>query len=156
MSDERRRFGPPSDEVTPAEDTGSLGETFSWPVMTLPDEPAATPEWAASDEDDEPRVSWFARLLGLKRRERLQGRLRRLDKAVAAAPDAPVNYVLRGELKLKLGQRDEAAADFQQAFGLTERAFAESDWGLVAQALADRALAGLRRSGYALRQDSTV
>ena len=81
----------------------------------------------------------------------MAARLRRLDRAIAAAPDAPVNYVLRGELRLKLRDRDQAAADFQRALALTDEAFRASDWGLVAQALADRALVGLRRAGYHLR-----
>lgn len=148
-SEERRRFGPPGEPDTGDEDAVSQEVAASWPEQP----PVAPPGIADEDDDDEPGVGWFAALLGLKRRERLEARLRRLDKAVAAAPDAPMNFVLRGELKLKLGQRDEAATDFQQALGLAERAFTESDWGLVAQAISDRALAGLRRSGYAVRGD---
>ena len=52
-----------------------------------------------------------------------------------------------------LGQRAEAAADFQQALALCETAFAASDWGVVAQALSDRALTGLRRAGYVVRRN---
>jgi tetratricopeptide (TPR) repeat protein len=143
-SEERRRFGPPPEPGTGDEDAVSQEVVASW------SEPPVSPVIAEeTDDEDEPRVSWFAAMLGRKRPERLAA----LDRAIAAAPDAPINYVLRGELRLKLGQRDEAATDFQKALGLAERAFAESDWGLVAQAISDRALVGLRRSGYAVRGD---
>ena len=156
-SDERRRFGPPSDEARPAD--GVERPPYSWLDDTGPLEPSETLlDWSDEapvdevvDEDEEPKVGFLAGLLGFKRRERLAARLRALDRAIAAAPDAPVNYVLRGELRLKLREREAAAADFQTALALADGAFTASDWGLVAQALADRALVGLRRAGYRLR-----
>ena len=152
MSEERRRFGPPEDEAP-------VSTTLGW--SSDDDAPASDPamlDWSdetpvdvVAEEDDEPQIGLLAGLLGLKRRERLAARLRKLDRAIEAAPDAPVNYVLRGELRLKLGQRDEAAVDFQRALALAESAFTASDWGVIAQTMSDRALAGLRRAGYRLR-----
>jgi len=158
MSEEqRRRFGPPSDEARPAD--GVDRPPYSWLDDTGPIEPSEplvdwsddTPVGAVVDDDEEPKVGFLAALVGYKRRERLMARLRKLDRAIDAAPDAPVNYVLRGELRLKLRQRDAAAGDFQKALALADSAFTSSDWGLVAQTLADRALVGLRRAGYRLR-----
>lgn len=137
MDEERRRFGPPADHA-PVADSAS----DEWP---------STPA-TRDDEDTEPQVSWLAGLFGLKRRQRLEWRVRQLDRAIADAPDAPVNYVVRGEVRLKLRRRDEAADDFQTALALADRSFADSDWGLVAQALSDRALMGLRRAGYTVRR----
>ena len=159
MNDERRRFGPPTDEASADANVLPVSEPFDWPVEpgateqseALLDWSDETPAGAPVDDDEGPKVGFLAALIGAKRRERLAARLRRLDRAIAAAPDAPVNYVLRGELRLKLRDRDQAAADFQRALALTDEAFRASDWGLVAQALADRALVGLRRAGYHLR-----
>lgn len=147
MSDEeRRRFGPPVKPEPPAE-----VEAFEYGEWPPPLERPAPYERRLPVEDDPPRVGWLAALLGLKRRERLKWRTRQLGRAITEAPEAPVNYVLRGELWLRLGQREKAAHDFQKALLLAEPSFAASDWGLVAQALSDRALMGLRRAGYVIR-----
>lgn len=70
-----------------------------------------------------------------------------LNSAIASHPDSPMNYVLRGELHLANGDREAAVADFQTAVSLADSEFAQSDWGLIAQAARDRALHGLRRAG---------
>lgn len=143
--DERRRFGPPDDTAPPGDDVFVYDD---WPP---PLEGSARYERPPVEAPEEPRVGWLAALLGLKRRERLNARLRRLNEAIAAEPEAAANYVLRGELRLKLRENADAADDFHTALVLAEKSFAESDWGLVPQAVADRALAGLRRAGYAVR-----
>lgn len=148
--DERRRFGPPAGDA-PVADSASDEWTPEAGVSAVTDEWPSTPA-PADDEDETPQVSWLGGLFGLRRRERLEWRVRQLDRAIAHTPDAPVNYVLRGEVRLKLRQRAEAADDFQTALALADRAFADSDWGLVAQALSDRALMGLRRAGYTVRR----
>jgi tetratricopeptide (TPR) repeat protein len=72
-------------------------------------------------------------------------RLVALTRAIERHPESAANYVLRGELFLDIGEKARAAQDFQAALRLTEAQFAEDDWGLVAQALQDRAIAGLER-----------
>ncbi len=68
-----------------------------------------------------------------------------LDAAIGATPDTPANYVLRGELRLSSGDYDGAAADFQRALDLASAEVETQDWGIVAQAVQDRAYAGLKK-----------
>jgi tetratricopeptide (TPR) repeat protein len=74
-----------------------------------------------------------------------------LSASIADEPDAPMNYVLRGEALLRSGALDAARSDFERALALAERALRGERWGLIAQAAQDRAAAGLievlRRSG---------
>jgi hypothetical protein len=72
-------------------------------------------------------------------------RLAALTDAIAANPDAAVNYVMRGELFLEHGERELAYADFVKALTLAAAQLETEEWGLVAQAVQDRAEAGLRR-----------
>ncbi len=73
--------------------------------------------------------------------------IRLLNQALEAMPDAPVQYVLRGEEWLAYEQWDRARADFEQAIALAERLLAESAWGYIYQGYIDRANAGLRHLG---------
>lgn len=82
----------------------------------------------------------WARITGQAGRER---RLSQLSSAIAEDPDAPANYVLRGELRLKAGDYEGAEADFERALILSRSKVQLSDWGLVAQVMQDRALFGL-------------
>jgi hypothetical protein len=66
-----------------------------------------------------------------------------LDDAIYREPAVAVNYVIRGELYLQRGEIENAAADFEQGEELAHSDFAESRWGLVAQATRDRARRGL-------------
>jgi len=68
-----------------------------------------------------------------------------LDDAIALNPDAAVNYVLRGEIYMKLKNYTLAAADFEHALSLTAESVENSDWGLLEQVMQDRARQGLRR-----------
>ncbi len=72
-------------------------------------------------------------------------RLAALTDAIAANPDSPANYALRGELFLQHGERELAYADFVKALTLASAQLAADDWGLVEQAVQDRAEAGLRQ-----------
>lgn len=72
-------------------------------------------------------------------------RLAALTDAIAANPDSAGNYVLRGELFLQHGERELAYADFVKALTLAAAQLETDDWGLVEQAVQDRAEAGLRR-----------
>lgn len=70
-------------------------------------------------------------------------RLRILSKKIEKFPDAPVNFVLRGELYLSVNEYEKAAADFQQALTLAEQLDPELDWGYINAAYIDRAHIGL-------------
>lgn len=70
-------------------------------------------------------------------------RLISLTHAIEMYPDAPSNYVLRGEWYLKRGDIDAAVDDFQQAITLADAQYETSRWGIVAQTTRDRALEGL-------------
>lgn len=73
-------------------------------------------------------------------------RLDALHASIAQHPNAPAPYVLRGELYLERGAYALAEADFQRALALAEAQLSASDWGLVAQALQDRAYRGLAQA----------
>jgi ParB-like chromosome segregation protein Spo0J len=73
-------------------------------------------------------------------------RLARLNDAIAASPDEPANYLLRGELLNEEGRCELAAADFERALALARAGLPDESWGLVGQVLQDRALAGLARA----------
>lgn len=78
------------------------------------------------------------------RAAKLAERLRLLDQAIYKHPEAPTNYVLRGELYLKIGDYDAAYTDFVQALDQAAQQVESAEWGLVAQAMQDRALVGKR------------
>lgn len=66
-------------------------------------------------------------------------RLYALDSAIERYPDAPVNYLLRGEYWFELGSFQQAQADFIRVCDLAVQALAESDWGYIYQSYLDRA-----------------
>ncbi len=74
----------------------------------------------------------------------LTERILALETAISAAPDNPINYVLRGEALLDYGDQAAAAEDFQRGLHLISAA-GETDWGYIHSILAERALEGLRR-----------
>lgn len=74
-----------------------------------------------------------------------------LSRAIERFPDAPVNYVLRGEAHLDEGHADSAdmaTQDFLRALDLS--ASRETNWEFVNRGILDRARQGLRRCGYNL------
>jgi tetratricopeptide (TPR) repeat protein len=94
---------------------------------------------------------WFARLLsriagGQNRQAGRAERLITLTASLENQPDALANWVLRGELYLEIGEYALAAADFQQALTLADALFEQERWGIVTQALRDRAIAGLQQA----------
>jgi tetratricopeptide (TPR) repeat protein len=104
--------------------------------------PLAAPEKVSSP-------SWWQRLVGRFRRPgavNQQYRLRELDEAIALHPDTVVNYVLRGEFYLKQGETDLAASDFRRALKLAAEQVETNNWGIIAQAMYDRAEVGLRQA----------
>lgn len=114
------------------------------PVTAEREQPPAAP--AAADEHQPPRGLW-ARLVALSSDTAAAAdRLSALDAAVAARPDAPANYLLRAELYARLGEDALALADFSQAQTLAASGFERNNWGLVSQALRDRAAVGAARA----------
>jgi hypothetical protein len=86
--------------------------------------------------------------------EREQHRL--LARAIEANPDAPVNYLLRGEEWLMCGQLARAWADFTAARARAENLLSQSAWGYIYQAYIDRADAGLRQCGSVSDRFSSI
>ena len=62
-----------------------------------------------------------------------------LDFAIQQEPDAPVNYLLRGEYWLQAGEFERAWDDLETARYLALEALASSDWGYIYQSYIDRA-----------------
>lgn len=87
-----------------------------------------------------------------ERLEQAEARLSDLDAALAQHPDSAANYVLRGEVYHQLGEYELAAADFSRALELAAAQVESDDWGLVAQAMQDRAERGLEKARDALRK----
>jgi tetratricopeptide (TPR) repeat protein len=75
-----------------------------------------------------------------------QRRLSDLNLAILDRPDAAVNYMLRGEIRLEQKQYELAREDFSQAIELAEAQFADEKWGIAAQSIMDRAREGLRHT----------
>jgi len=71
--------------------------------------------------------------------------LRLLNRLIATNPDAPVNYLLRGEEWLVCGQFEQARVDFEAARARSQRLLSQSAWGYIYQSYIDRAQAGLRQ-----------
>lgn len=69
----------------------------------------------------------------------MDNRLYALDVAIDRYPDAPVNYLLRGEYWLEQGDFQQAQADFIKVCDLAAQALETSDWGYITQSYLDRA-----------------
>jgi Tfp pilus assembly protein PilF len=67
-----------------------------------------------------------------------------LDDAIALHPEAPANYVMRGEIYLRARLDDLACQDFERAIVLAADEIETRAWGLIAQAMQDRARRGLK------------
>jgi len=111
-------------------------------------EPASEPPEA---QPDEPSPGFLRRAIGwffapVLPKQDGDSRLYHLSQAITTYPDAPTNYVLRGELYLELDDYAQAVADFRRALELASAQIETDRWGLVAQAAQDRALAGLRKA----------
>ena len=68
-----------------------------------------------------------------------------LTAAIELHPEAPVNYVLRGEALVEARDYALAAEDFRKALELAETQAETANWGYIYRALADRAREGLHR-----------
>ena len=104
-------------------------------------------EVESGDQLDQPppiRVSLWTRFFRPMRLTAL--RVIDLDRAIEAQPSAAANYVLRGESLLKLRRYGDAEMDFRRALELAAAQVESQDWGVVAQVVQDRALAGLKQA----------
>lgn len=139
----------------PAQDSADAPDEAMYAPDVTPepsDEPVALPEAAldgvetvAAANTLEPSISEKA-----KRTRQPDGdetRIEVLSLAIERYPDAAVNYVLRGEAWLALGDDAKALDDFRAALALADDAASSARWGYVEQALADRAREGLRQLG---------
>src|SRR4051794_13294330 len=68
-----------------------------------------------------------------------------LTFAIERNPDAPVNYLLRGETYFTDGNDELAAQDFAKALALAEAQIDSTDWGYIYESYIDRAREGLSR-----------
>lgn len=133
-------------ETTPAEQPLVVSQDLTEAGMDA----ASIPVNAASGDDDAGLASgeqapggWARMLRWFSGAAGRDAQIAALSDAIADAPDAPMNYALRGELLLENKAFDAARADFERALTLAERALRTDRWGLVAQAAQDRAAAGL-------------
>jgi len=102
-----------------------------------------------AEAETEAQVGLWPRLremLGGNRRNRLTRRLDALTEAIAASPESATNYVLRGEIFYTLGEYELAVTDFEFALRLATDQLDRRHWGIVSQAMRDRALDGLLRA----------
>lgn len=87
--------------------------------------------------------AWARALLFGEDRQR---RLDALNEAIARSESAPSNYVLRGELYLEMGEYAAALADFEYAEKMAAYQINEESWGIISQAMRDRALVGITKA----------
>lgn len=117
-------------------------------VYVMHAEPEPNAETAPSGETAavETGATFVGWLRGLFGGDSLEARASDLTQMIEAQPEAPANYVFRGELLLKSGAYNAAADDFRRALELAAQQVEIARWGVVVQALQDRALAGLEQA----------
>lgn len=114
------------------------------------------PEITEGDAPEAPATPGFwAGIWRTLRGADTEARLTALNRAIATHPDSPENYVLRGELYLNMRMDELALLDFEFAEQWATNQYAEADWGVLAQALQDRAEVGAQRARKRLKQQTT-
>ncbi len=103
-------------------------------------------EGYSPEAEAEPQSPWWHRFLPGRQQAMLQARITALDDAITLYPSSSANYVLRGEAYLKAGQAERAIIDFEIAQRLAQADIMNNRWGLVAQAMQDRARRGLQQA----------
>lgn len=73
-------------------------------------------------------------------------RIAEFNTALADQPDSAALYLSRAEAYAELGDYGQAADDFRRAARLADEQFKTKSWGVVAQAIRDRALRGLQQA----------
>lgn len=76
----------------------------------------------------------------------LDQRLDDLTDAINLYPEAPSNYVQRGEIYMQMGEYELAVLDFEIALELAAEQFDEDKWGFLSQTQRDQAEYGLQRA----------
>lgn len=76
----------------------------------------------------------------------MQQRLQNLSWSIEHQPDSATHLVLRGELYLDCEEYALAAQDFEHALSIASAALQTSAWGVLEQALQDRAQTGLEQA----------
>ena len=150
-----------TDDVTPQDNPESSSDAYfsAQPIQYEEDEiaghniayDAPASEAVVMDEVQEAHLSLVPLWERIRRTvigdaDNVAERIRHLDAAIEKAADTPANYVLRGELYLTLREYALARRDFQRAHELAAAQFQQNDWGLMAQAMQDRALVGLQKA----------
>ncbi len=79
-------------------------------------------------------------------------RIHEMDVAIERTPNGATNYVLRGELYLRIHEYELASADFEQGLALAETEYESTRWGLVGQVMRDRALNGQKKAARKLKR----
>ncbi len=71
--------------------------------------------------------------------DRIIQRLERITADIHDQPHVAVNYLLRAEVYAQYGYWEQALVDSERAYELALNEFAGRRWGVVAQAIQDRA-----------------
>ena len=79
----------------------------------------------------------------VERERQFYRRFRELSDKIEAMPDSITYHVLRGELLIERGEYERARSDFQVAVELADGVDANEGWGVIEQALRDRAIEGI-------------
>ncbi len=148
IEDEKPVSEEPQDIVIDTSETG-LAEDGSEPVLDVVDYAQELIEASSSVPvfNSAPEPVWkklLRQMLGTPDSETLQQRVNELNRAIADDPEAAINYVLRGEAYLQTREYALAYADFQQGLEMATTQVEQNDWGIVAQAVQDRAAQGLK------------
>jgi tetratricopeptide (TPR) repeat protein len=139
MTDNTTSYAPPDEHADAA-------PTFNEDRVETPPQPEPAPEFKLLSFWDWVR----ARVLGQDVFAEYRQRLANLDQAIAHYPDAPANYLQRGEFHLRMGDHTAAAEDFHKALELAAADYEASSWGVLAQSVRDRAIEGLAEAGEKL------
>jgi tetratricopeptide (TPR) repeat protein len=118
--------------VAPATDNADVTGTTAPADAAAPD-PQQVPQRPAL-------FAWLRRFFG---GPSARQRLANLNKAIQQYPEAPSNYLLRGEVYLEAGHYHEAIEDFYRALELAEAEYQGSAWGILSASVRDRAIDGL-------------
>lgn len=139
MTDDLHPSAPPSPDM----DHPADGIDHDDP-LPMADPPRVEPEHQTVDDVGTVNLTfgeWVRwRFLGQDVVGELYERLNSLDNAIRQHPNAPSNYLLRGELLLKLRQVDDAKHDLQRAAELAQAEYETNAWGIMAQGVRDQAL----------------
>ncbi len=131
--------------LMPLSGTSDLEAVAQDDLVTLAREAEA--DEASAERWDEPADASAAEAAAVPHHvSRDEATLNDINAAIASYPEAASNYVFRGELLLKMGELAAAEADFQRGLELAAQQVEAHRWGIVAQAVQDRAYVGLKEA----------